>query len=337
MNIARPAASDIANDPPVGSVRPGLSVVIAVSKRFDDIGRIHRAYRRGLEATGLEAEFIYVLDGPLPAVAAELLSLRKADEPIRVLRLPRSFGESSALTVAFDQCAGALVLILPPYLQVDPDYLPLLFESIETADMVIAARDRRGDSIVNRLRGRVFRHIARASGSRFADLGCEVRLFRAEIACALSLYGEQHRFLPVLAEHQGFRVSQVTLPQHPDNQKTRWNHPFTFVERMLDVGALFFVLRFTRKPFRFFGSLGLLIGAAGFVVGIAVSMQKLAYNLPLADRPSLILSVLLIVLGVQITAVGLIAEIVVFTRLKTSDDLLIAEIVQADPDPVLAE
>lgn len=331
MSLVLPDSADPESKESAGLARPSVSVVIPVLNRFDDIVAVHHAYRRGLEevAPGA-AEFIYVLDGPWPQVAGHLEQLRRQGEPIRILQLPRAFGESSVLTVAFRQCTAPLILTLPSYLQVDPAFLGLLFEEIEGADMVVAARDRRGDSLINRARAIAFGGFMRVSGARFSDLGCGVRLMRLQVARSLSVYGEQHRFLPLLAEHHGFRVRQVTLPQHLNDRKPRWDSPLTLIERALDVFALFFLLRFTRKPFRFFGALGLLIGALGVSAGIAVSFEKLAYNVPLADRPSLILSVLLMVLGVQITAIGLVGEIVIFTRLRTNDDLLIEEIVQGD-------
>ena len=313
---------------------PLVSVLIPVTGRFDDVTAVYHAYYAGLEPLGAGVEFIYVLDGPKPAVSEPLEALKAAGNPIVLVSLPRSFGEASAISVGFHSCRGEFILCLPPYLQVDPASLPRLFDAVEGADVVTASRDRRDDLFANRLRARGFRSLARLSGARFDDLGCSVRLLRRKVARSISIYGEQHRFIPVLAENQGFRVSQITLPQHANDRAFRWGRPFVIVERLLDLVTMYFLLRFTRKPFRFFGAIGLGIGLLGVILGLSVSVEKLAYNVPLADRPALILSVLLMVLGVQITAVGLIGEIVIFTRSKDSDDLLIESVVRADDDTI---
>lgn len=312
---------------------PSVTVVIPVTDRFDDTTSVHTSYRDGIASVAPDAEFIYVLDGPHPAVSGQLETLRRAGEPIRIITLPRPFGEAAALSVGFQNASAPLILTLPAYLQIEPSALPALFEGIEHADLVVAARDRREDLLLNRLQGRLFGGLARFTGARFSDLGCGVRLVRTGTARSVNLYGEQHRFLPVLAESRGFRVLQLVLPQHGNDQRMRPRRPSTFVERLLDLGTLYFLLRFTLKPFRFFGTLGLIIAVLGVLVGLAVSFQKFAYDLPLADRPALILCVLLLVLGVQVTAVGLIGEIVVFTRSKSSDDLLIEAIIRTEPQP----
>jgi glycosyltransferase involved in cell wall biosynthesis len=322
--LVRPATRDAQR-------QPSLAVVIPVADRFDDPAEVFRAYRAGLKPVAPDAEFIYVLDGPRPEVSEPLEALRDSGAPIRIITLPRPFGEASALSVGFQNSTSPLILTLPPYYQVEPSALPEMFDSLGKADLVVASRDRSADLLLNRIQGRLFRDLARFSGARFSDLGCSVRLIRADVARAINMYGEQHRFLPVLAESRGYRVAQITLQQHENDRRMRTRRPSTFIERLLDLGTLYFLLRFTLKPFRFFGSLGLAIAALGLLVGLALSFQKLAYDLPLADRPALILAVLLIVLGVQVTAVGLIGEIVVFTRAKSSDDLLIEAMIRSEP------
>ena len=327
VNILEPRQTDVRQD---RSPRPGVTVLIPITDRTDNVTEVYHAYRAGLEQVAPAAEFVYVLDGPKPEVSQQLETLRGAGEPIRVVRLPRPFGEAAAMRVGFDSCATNLILTLPPYLQVEPASLPELFEHIGGADVVVASRDRRDDLALNRLQGRVFHDLARFSGSRFSDLGCGVRLVRSEVAGSVATYGEQHRFFPVLAETRGFRIVQLTLPQHSYDRRARSYKPLVFVERLLDLGTLYFMLRFTRKPFRFFGTIGLAIGALGFLLGVAITIQKFAFGVPLADRPALLACVLLVVLGVQISAFGLIAEIVVFTRAKNSDDMLIEVISRAN-------
>jgi hypothetical protein len=180
-------------------------------------------------------------------------------------------------------------------------------------DVVVTRREPRNDSLINRLQSWAFHALARrVNGQDLHDLTCDLRGLNGTAARRLELYGDLHRFIPVLAAIRGFRVVEIPGAQRPEDLWLRVFHPGVYARRLLDLLHLFFLARFTRKPLRFFGLTGMAIGLVGFLICAALAWTKIFMGTALADRPLLILGVLLVVLGVQITSMGLIGEIIIF-------------------------
>jgi hypothetical protein len=148
---------------------------------------------------------------------------------------------------------------------------------------------------------------------RFHDIACGVRVIRRPVAEALPLYGDLHRFIPALALREGYRVDEVPVPQHPDDARTRVYGPGVYLRRMLDIAAFFFLAKFTEKPLRFFGLVGSVFFGLGAVTGLALLVDRIAGH-GIANRPLLLLAVLLVALGVQLMGLGLVGEIIVHLR-----------------------
>jgi hypothetical protein len=191
---------------------------------------------------------------------------------------------------------------------------PLLDALRGGADLVVANRSPRVDSWLNRLQSRVFqRMLAGVTDRRFHDIACGVRVIRRPVAEALPLYGDLHRFIPALALREGYRVDEVAVPQHPNDARTRVYRPGTYLRRLLDVAAFFFLAKFTEKPLRFFGLVGSVFFGLGAVTGLVLLVERIAGQ-GIANRPLLLLAVLLIALGVQLMGLGLVGEIIVHLR-----------------------
>lgn len=304
---------------PVEPIGPGgqgidVSVVIPVSARQDDAAAVYRAYKGALEQAGCTVEFIYVLDLPLPSFVRALQALQHQGEPITIVELSQPFGEGVCLHVGVERARGERVLMLPPYFQIEPAALPTLIAALERADLSAAVRDRSTDHWLNRLRGAVLNRVARVAGSHLRDVGCLVVAARRRVLKEISMQDEHHRFLPLLAQNAGFVVEHIVLPQAAADRCFRMHGPSVYLGRMLDLLAIAFLLRFMQRPFRFFGSVGSVMAAGGLVLGAALAFERLVLQVPLAERPALLLAMLLVVLGVQIAAVGLIAEIIIFAR-----------------------
>jgi glycosyltransferase involved in cell wall biosynthesis len=304
-----------------------LSVIVPVGDRTDPTRAVHAAYKAALGNSGHAHEFVYVLDGPNPLVEEQLRELQAAGEPIRILKLARRFGESTALCAGFENSDGDVIVTLPAYLQIDPRELPRLVEALGDGDMVIARRNPRRDSF-NRLQSRLFHGLLRSlAGTRFHDLGCSVRVLRRRVIDDIRLYGDQHRFLPVLATRQGYRVVEVDAPQAAEDARHRLHGPGTYGSRLLDVLSIFFLVRFTKRPLRFFGGIGLAVFLVGGALLAWLAFQKLVLGEALSDRPLLLLGSLLVVLGVQLFALGLVGEIIIFTHARDIKDYAVEEIV----------
>jgi glycosyltransferase involved in cell wall biosynthesis len=310
-----------------------ISVIIPVMTRDDGADAIWKTYRDALAKTGRTFEFIYILDGPHATYAEALERLGGEKAGIRVVSLNRSFGEAACIQEGVRQARAETLLILPAHLQVVPDSISTLLELGETYEVVAGARDRRRDSLMSRWRGRLFNWFARFAGSKFDDPGCTARVVHRHVFDELHLQSDQHFFLPLLAERLGFSVKQVLLEQADIDRRFRAHRPTDYVSRLMDVIGLAFMTRFMHKPFRFFGTIGASLLALGLACGLYVVAQRNFDQIPLADRPALLLAVLLIVLGIQVGAVGLMAEIVIFTRYRSTPAYRIDRIVaQEDND-----
>ena len=291
-----------------------VSVVVPVVERADDLVQLYRAFAAELDARGEEYEFVFVFDGAFTP-PPELAALSQQRENLRLLRFARTFGETSALRLGIERTRGDLVLTLPAYFQVKPEGIGTLLDALtDETDMVVASRSPRIDSWLNRVQSLAFnRMIAGGAERPFTDIACGVRLFRRTVAEGLPLYGDLHRFIPALALREGYRVTEVAVPQHPGNARTRLYGPGVYARRLLDLAAFFFLAKFTEKPLRFFG----LVGSAFFVGGAVASLVLVVNRIEgqgIANRPLLLLAVLLLALGVQLLGLGLIGEIIVHLR-----------------------
>jgi len=304
-----------------------VSVIIPVSERFDDVPVLYKEYKDALQASGYSYEFVYVLDGEFPDVLGELKALQASGEQITIIKLAKWFGEATALTAGFENSSGEMILTLPAYCQVESVDIPRVLKELQDHDMVVARRWPRIDSSFNQMQARLFHWALGFTGCTFRDLGCAVRAFKRQVINEVTVYGDQHRFLPVLAERRGFRICEVDIKQSTQDSQRRIYSPGVYVRRLLDFVTVFFLVKFTKKPLRFFGLIGTGTLAIGGIVLLVLIIERLLFGEPLAERPALLLSSLLVVLGVQIFAIGLIGELIIFTHAKDMKEYTIAEII----------
>jgi glycosyltransferase involved in cell wall biosynthesis len=308
---------------------PKISVVIPVIDRVDDIGELFAGYERGLGEFGCTYEVLFVVDGDNERTFTDLKALRESGKKFSIIRLAKRFGEATVLSVGLNQAKGEWILTLPAYHQVQPESLRTLFDELGTSDMLIARRWPRSGGPIEGWRRRTFHSLLRTlTGESYSDLGCNVRLFKREIAAEIQLYGDQHRFLPILANRQGFTVREVALPQSPNDRFRGRYRLRDYLHRLLDIVTLFFLVRFTKKPLRFFGMVGSFVSVFGGLVVLVVVIQRLFFGMALADRPALLLGSLLLVLGVQVFALGLIGELIIFAHASNMKEYKIAEIIE---------
>lgn len=312
------------------SLAPRYSIVMPVGKRVDDIGALIGDYVAALDGAGASFEFIVVLDGPNREAQETLARAVSADRRLQAIELAKEFGESAALAAGFDAARGAMLVTLPAYYQVEPGELAkLLAAAGERDDMLIAVRWPRAGGPFDKLRRKAFHGLFRiTSGMAYRDLACGVRLFRRAVAEEITLYGDQHRFLPALASRRGFRVREVELKQSPKDAFRGHYRLREYLHRFLDVLTVFFLVRFTKKPLRFFGTIGFLAAGLGGIVTAVLVVQRLFFGVALADRPALLLGSLLVVLGVQTFALGLIGELIIFTHASGMKEYTIRRVIQ---------
>ena len=316
-----------------------LSVIIPVGGRHArDMLALYAEYKAGLEALHRTYEVIVVLDGPRPEMAADVQRLLAAGESLSVISLTRRFGEATALVAGFQRARGRVIVTLPAYHQIRGGEIGKLVRAVGVADMAIARRWPRAGSRLEVLRRDAFhRMLASVTGQRFHDLGCGARAMKRRVLEEITLYGDQHRFLPVLASRHGFRVLEVELHQSPLDRLDGGYQAREYVRRALDICTVFFLVRFTKKPLRFFGMVGVTTFLIGAVLVAWLALDRLIFLHPLADRPALLLSSLLVVLGMQLFALGLLGELIIFTHARDIKDYQIEEVIRYPAQPAAAE
>jgi glycosyltransferase involved in cell wall biosynthesis len=316
-----------------GKVIIPLSAIIPVGSRHADIAELHGEYRRGIEKTGRDCEFIYVLDGRYPDVAESLEALRRTGERFTVLQLSREFGESTAIMAGFEHASGEVILTLPAHFHIEADEIPRLVAALDSADVIVSQRRPRVGGAFEHARRAVFHGLVNwMTRLNLHDLGCSARAMKRRVLEELSLYGDQHRLLPALADRQGFRVLEIDVRQ---SQKDRFEGTYRqreYLHRLLDVFAVFFLVRFTKKPLRFYGMVGAVMLVVGALLLAYLTVDRLVFQHALADRPALILSSLLVVLGLQLVALGLLGELMIFTHARGMKDYQIDRIIEFPGD-----
>ena len=315
-----------------------VSIVVPVVERPGDLKQLYREFSSELARLGKTCELLFVVDERQRAVVPALRELQR-EEPgeIVIVLMGGAFGESAALTLGFERARGATIVTLASYFQVDPRGIGAAFAELDAgADMVAGRRHPRIDAGWNRLQSRLFHAIVRLlTKTRFHDISCGFRVMRAAVARELNVYGGLHRFIPVLALNRGFSVREVPLAQRDEDRRPRYYRTGVYLGRLLDILTIFFLMKFTRRPLRFFGLLGVGLFTAGFALDLVIAIQKIFFHQGLSDRALLLLGLLLMVLGVQTLSLGLLGEIIIFTHAREVRDYQVAEVIRspARPEP----
>lgn len=308
---------------------PSISVIVPVCGRRTELRSLYAQYKTGIDAVGLPFEFIFVIDGNRTDATRALNELLQEGEDLTVITLTRSFGEAAALMAGFERASGSVIVTLPAYHQIEPQDICKLVAALSASDMAVGYRAPRYGNVLDRMRRSAFHGLVNfVTGSRLRDIGCGARAMRRQVFEEMDLYGDQHRFMAILASRMGFRVSEVAMRQSPQDRLERVYRPKEYAHHVLDLFSIFFLVRFTKRPLRFFG----MVGAATFGIGVALiavlSVQRLFFDEKLADRPALLLAALLVVLGMQVFALGLLGELIIFTHARGMKDYRVQEVIQ---------
>ena len=290
-----------------------LTVILPVSERPCPLDEIYREFAPAVATLGMPYEFVFVISPWGRELAARLRPLIAEGAPVRVVEVGLRASEAGMLVAGAARAKGEILVTLPPYYRVRPEAIVTLVQRVLSGDvdMATARRSRRGDAWFNRLQNRVFHLLLNLGiGGGFQDVASGVRAFRTQLLDEIVLYGDFFRFLPILASAEGYRVEELEVPQHEKDQRRRVYSPGVYYRRLLDLFGVYFLARFTQKPLRFFGLVGSVFGLAGGIILVVLFVQRLMGE-GIADRPLLLLGVLLFVLGVQAIAIGLVGEIIV--------------------------
>lgn len=313
-----------------------VSVIVPVGERQSPVAELYAEYKAGLIALGMPYEMVFVLDGPQPAFESALVRLVAEGEPVSIVSLTRYFGEATALMIGFEHASGGVIVTLPAYLQVEGSEIAKLVSALDGADIAVGCREPRASNWFQTLRRRAFHGLLQfVTRLSFRDLGCNARALGRKVLEEVHLYGDQQRFLPILAERQGFRVIEVAVRQSARDRHDEMYRPRNYTRGFLDIFTVFFLVRFTKKPLRFFGMVGVALFLLGILQLLYLVFERIYFHTALADRPGLLLASLMIVLGVQIFALGLLGELIIFTHAGGTKDYKVDRVVQYNgPVPV---
>ena len=296
-----------------------ISIVIPLHNEERSIALLYDELEAALEPLGQEWEAVFVDDGSVDGSFAALTRLHDANENIRVVRLRRNFGKAAALAAGFGQARGEIVVTIDADLQDDPAEIPrLLVKLDEGFDLVSGWKTRRRDPLRRRVLSRIFNWVTgRMSGLRLHDMNCGLKAYRAEVVRGMPLYGELHRFIPVLAQYRGFRVAELPVNHRPrEHGRSRYGVE-RYIRGFLDLLTVSFIGRYRHRPLHLFGGLGLILGLLGVAILVYLTVVK-ALGHAIGERPLLTLGVLLVVVGLQFFSLGLISEMLTSQHEETT-------------------
>lgn len=313
------------------SNKPELSVLIPVTERHDDLRTLCYEVLKSLDPVTSSLEVLILITDPFVEALATARELAGREPRIRVLHFARGADEANVLAVGFARAQGRVLATVPGYFDADPAALSELYREVDNgADLAVGRRIERPNGTLKQLQSRCFNMLGRwATGTQFRDLASGTRVLRREVADEIRLYGDFHRFLPVLAERVGFSVVEVEVTQDPRYSAPPVYSPRTYIWRLIDLLSIFFLSRFTRRPLRLFGAVGGIFGISGFVLLATLGIQRLG-GTPLADRPLLVLGALLIGIGVQVLTIGLLGELILFFHARDVRDYRVEEVLEAE-------
>jgi glycosyltransferase involved in cell wall biosynthesis len=310
-----------------------ISVVVPVHDEERSVEPLYEELRAALEPLGRRWEAVFVDDGSADGSFAALTRLHAAAPNVVVVRLRRNFGKSAALAAGFRHASGDVVVTIDADLQDDPAEIPRLLAKLDEGfDLVSGWKTERRDRLTRRLLSRIFNGVVgRVSGLRLHDMNCGLKAYRADVVRNLRIYGELHRFLPVLAHDRGYRVAELPVNHRPrEHGRSRYGVE-RYMRGFLDFMTVWFMGRYRHRPLHLFGGLGLTLGAIGTVLLVYLTVLKLSGE-AIGHRPLLTLGVLLVVVGLQFFSLGLLSELITShheERTGGADDFHVEEVLEA--------
>jgi glycosyltransferase involved in cell wall biosynthesis len=288
-----------------------ISVVVPLYNEEQTLEELYAELAKALEPLGHEFEVIYVDDGSTDGSLAALTQLHSETTNVVVVHLRRNFGKAAALQAGFLEARGDIVVTIDADLQDDPAEIPQLLAKLDEGfDLVSGWKSRRNDPWSRRFLSRIFNWaVGVVSGVKLHDVNCGLKAYRAEVLRGMRIYGELHRFIPILASYRGFKVAEISVNHRPRaHGRSRYGLE-RYVRGFFDLLSVTFMGRYRHRPLHLFGGLGLLLGFAGFLCLLYLTIIKIG-GAGIGERPLLTLGVLLLVVGIQLVSLGLLSELI---------------------------
>jgi glycosyltransferase involved in cell wall biosynthesis len=327
--IGLPAGSPspLAPPTPAPPAHVEVSVLVPVLDEAETVEELAARVAAVLDRLGRSFEIVFIDDGSSDGTPDRVRAARERDPRVRLIRLRRNFGKAAALSAGFDHSHGAILVTMDGDLQDDPEEIPRFLEALEDGklDLVSGWKRQRQDPASKRLPSRLFNWATRRLAQvDLHDFNCGFKAYRREVLGEIAVYGELHRYIPVLASRRGFAVGEIEVHHHPrlhGVSKYGWDRLY---KGLLDLITVLFITRYTRRPLHLFGTAGLLFLSAGFAINLYLAILW-ARGAHLSSRPLLLLGVLLMLLGIQVLTTGLIGEMITLKNFRRRDSYSVKE------------
>ena len=315
---------------------PEISVVIPMRNESPNVEGLYRELTSSLTQFGRSYEILAIDDGSTDDTFEQLSTLQAKDPRVRVIRFRRNFGQTAAFAAGFAHARGRYIVTADGDRQNDPANIPDMIQMLEqqNLDIVCGWRKDRKDPFINRRLPSMIANaiISFATGVKLHDYGCSLKVFRAEVVQSMKLYGEMHRFLPAIASEFGVQIGEKVV-NHRARTHGKSNYGITRAFRVvLDLMTVKFLSSYSTRPLQMFGSLGIMMGGAGFVICAWITYQRF-FGYQSANRPLLIVGGIMALGGVNLIMNGLLAEMLSRTYHESQDKptYVIREIRESPP------
>jgi glycosyltransferase involved in cell wall biosynthesis len=297
-----------------------ISVVVPLLNEERSLEVLYAEITAALESRD-EFEVVFVDDGSSDGSMGVLTRLHEEYANVVVVHFRRNFGKAAALQAGFLEARGDIVVTIDADLQDDPAEIPKLLAKLDEGfDLVSGWKTRRNDPLARRLFSRMFNWASGVvSGVRLHDVNCGLKAYRSEVLQGLRIYGELHRFIPVLAAYRGFRVAEIPVNHRPRMHGSSRYGPERYLRGFFDLLSVTFMGRYRHRPLHLFGGLGALMGAVGFVILTYLTVIWF-WGEGIGHRPLLTLGVLLVVVGIQFVSLGLLSELITSQHEERMDE-----------------
>jgi len=303
-------------------MNPELSIVIPVHNESPNIKPLYEELTRTLGQFGRAYELLVVDDGSTDDTFEQLAALQSRDPRLRVIRFRRNFGQTAAFAAGIAHARGRLVVTSDGDLQNDPSDIPAMVAMIDQGhDIVCGWRKDRKDTFITRRVPSILANklISWATGVSLHDYGCSLKVFRSEVIKPLRLYGEMHRFLPAIASQIGVKIAEMEVNHRARRAGVTKYGLSRTIRVVLDLATVKFLLDYSTRPLQIFGLMGIIAGGLGALVTGWLAYVRLFLHQGIADRPLLLLGVMMVFIGVQLVTFGLLAEVMARTYYESQN------------------
>ena len=298
-----------------------ISIVVPLFNEEESLVELHQQLSKAVCSLEKPIEFLFIDDGSTDNSMQVLSELHKKDPQVRIVQFRRNYGKSAALALGFKEACGEFIITLDADLQDEPDEIPNLIKKLEEGfDLVSGWKKVRKDPFIKNNTSKLFNYVTRKmTGLRIHDINCGLKAYRREVTDTVNVYGQLHRFLPVLAQWQGFNVGEVVVKHNPRKYGRTKFGASRFIAGFFDLVTVLFITRYTKRPLHLFGLIGLVSFAVGVGISAYLAVERLLLGKYLSDRPLLFLGILAIIVGVQFVSIGLLGEMITESRKDNTD------------------